>query len=106
LVLVEPYEGLLGLIAADNFAKAERLWLEHKSKLSDAQSLKAGGDCLLRAKELVRVDPIKAHQAAAVADQIATGVHQFASDAKSREAGGQLASDVASWLAGHPQEQR
>ena len=97
-VEVAPYHAILGLIAADDFAAAERLWLEHRWQLTDAQSLQVADVCLRRAEQLAAVDQNSAYLAALVALGVAERVEQSGSTVEAREVGGQLAQDAKSQL--------
>jgi len=93
-VEVTPYHAILGLIAGNEFAKAEQLWREHESELTDEQLLQLADACLKRAEQLAIVDRTKADEASLVAYQIAREVEKFGRTSEARKLGGQLSSDA------------
>jgi tRNA A-37 threonylcarbamoyl transferase component Bud32 len=101
-VEIDPYHAILGAVTDDDFAAAERLWLEHRSTLTDAQTLRIAHDCWKRASELLPVDRATAESAVLVADQIARDLMRYGDTPEAQAAGGQLVLETSAWWLDHP----
>ncbi|MFO7566253.1 MAG: serine/threonine-protein kinase [Enhygromyxa sp.] len=96
-VAVEPYHAVREAVAADDFAEAERLWLERESEWTDVQTLQIADICLERADALAPTDRTRAMLAALLAQKLAAEVENYGSP-EARTAGGQLATEATKWL--------
>jgi tRNA A-37 threonylcarbamoyl transferase component Bud32 len=92
---VAPYHVILGLVVDDKFAEAEGYWADHRSEVTDAESLKIARACLARSKLLVEpADRATSKLAAFTAWSIANYVQNFGKTEELKKEGGQLAEDT------------
>lgn len=99
-----PYHVIMGLVGADDYAAAGEYWREHRSELTDQESLKVARACLTRSWQLdpaetevasaVAKDRVKAYQAAITAAEIAEHLRDFGTSAASQAEAGELAAEA------------
>jgi len=94
IVEAEAYTVILGLIAADEFTNARRMWSDQASELSDEQSLQIAREWLARARQHARADRGEARRTASAAFEVADHVERHAGGPEARAAGGQLAAEA------------
>ncbi|MFO7568115.1 MAG: serine/threonine-protein kinase [Enhygromyxa sp.] len=95
---VEPYYLVLGLISADEFTKARRMWSQHQSEWSDDQSLRIARECLDRASKLTALATEEIEGATRLAHEAASSVAAFGDTPQARKAGDQLTEEIKAWL--------
>jgi serine/threonine protein kinase len=103
-----PYDEILRRVADDDFLGAWEYWDDHKTELTDAESLKIARMCLARSKDLkskdLASDQAKANDAAFAVRMIANHVQLEGQTDELKKQGGQLEAEAVSLARDRPPE--